>query len=540
MPRFLKRHFSRRRNDRLLYFFEDFALDTDRRELRRGSTLVAMSPQAFDFLTYLVCNRVRVVSRDDLISAIWDGRAVSESALSTCINAARSAIDDTGEGQRLIRTLPRKGVRFIGAVREEHNPEAVIAGTAAPELPAPTLPLPDRPSIAVLPFTNMSGEPEQDYFADGMAEEIITALSRCAWLFVIARNSSFIYKGRAVDVRQVGRELGVRYVLEGSVRRGGDRLRFTGQLIDATNGLHIWADRFEGDMGDVFGLQDQFTESVVGAIEPKVQLAEIERLKHRPTTNLDVYDLLLRAQQLEYQFTEESIAAAFRHLDQALLIDPSYAPAMALAALCYVDRWDQGWTKDPDREAKDGLRLASRAVEFGKDDGNVLWMAAVATLRLQMNAHRARELAYRSLELNPNSAVALSVAGRIEVSLGNAGKGLELLLRAERLSPRDPKSWFILGGGTASAYFAQGRFDEAASACKRALIMNPRYTLGLRTLAACLVKQARPDDAAEVMREVLNIEPHLTLTKLRARSMQIEENLWNDYAAALRLAGLPE
>jgi len=343
-----------------------------------------------------------------------------------------------------------------------------------------------------------------------------------------------------VDVRQVGRGLGVRYVLEGSVRRGGDRVRFTGQLIDATNGLHIWADRFEGHMGDVFGLQDQFTESVVGAIEPKLQLAEIERLKHKPATNLDAYDLLLRAQQLEHQFTEESIAAALRHLDQALLIDPTYAPAMALAAFCYAELWDQGWTKDPEREAKDGLRLASRAIEFGKDDGNVLWMAAFAILRLQMDAHRARELAYRSLELNPNSAIALSVAGRIVVTLGNASKGLEVLLRAERLCPRDPKAQFILAGGTAFAYFAQGRFDDAVSAVKRALILNPRYTLALHMLAACLVKQGRLGDAAEVVRENLSIEPHLTLMKLRARSMQIEETLWNDYAAALRLAGLPE
>jgi tetratricopeptide (TPR) repeat protein len=268
----------------------------------------------------------------------------------------------------------------------------------------------------------------------------------------------------------------------------------------------------------------------------KLQLAEIERLRHKPPTNLDAYDLLLRAQQLEYQFTEETIAAALRHLDQALLIDPSYAPAMALTALCYVDRWDQGGAR-AGSESRATPGLTRSGVRQRRRQS---WMAAVAILRLQMNAHRARELAYRSLELNPNSAVALSVAGRIEVSLGNAGKGLELLLRAERLSPRDPKGWFILGGGTAFAYFAQGRFDEAASASKRALIMNPRYTLGLRTLAACLVKQARPDDAAEVIREVLNIEPHLTLTKLRARSMQIEENLWNDYAAALRLAGLPE
>jgi len=290
----------------------------------------------------------------------------------------------------------------------------------------------------------------------------------------------------------------------------------------------------------VFGLQDLFTESVVAAIDPKLQLAEIERLKHKPATNLDAYDLLLRAQQLEYEFTEESLAEALRLLKQALAIDPSYASAMALAAYCHALRRLQGWTQDPEAEAKDGLRLASRAVELGKDDGNVFWMAAFAVVRLQMDAHRARELAHRSLQLNPNSAIALSIAGRIEASLGNTGKALELLLRAERLSPRDPRGWFIIGGGTAFVYFTEGRFDEAVSAAKRALIQNPRFTVALRVLAASLVKQGRLDDAAEVVREVLNIEPQLTLTKLRARSMYMEENSWNDYSAALRLAGLPE
>jgi TolB-like protein len=270
----------------LLYLFNGFALDTGRRELRRGPQLVAMAPQVFDLLEYLIRNRERVVSKDDLLASVWDGRIVSDSALSTRINAARSAINDTGEEQRLIRTLPRKGVRFIGVVREERKPVPVEEpeGAAAAELPSPALPLPDRPSIAILPFVNMSGDPEQDYFADGMAEEIITALSRCSWLFVIARNSSFTYKGKPVDVRQVGRELGVRYVLEGSVRRGGNRLRFTGQLIDAVSGGHIWADRFEGNIGNVFDLQDRFTESVVAAIEPKLQQAEIKVTTHPSAT----------------------------------------------------------------------------------------------------------------------------------------------------------------------------------------------------------------------------------------------------------------
>jgi TolB-like protein len=216
----------------LPYLFEDYSLDTDRRELRRGGSLVPVEPQVFDLLEYLIRNRERVVSRDDLVASVWQGRIVSESALSTRINALRAAIGDSGEAQRLIKTLPRKGIRFVGVVHEQLKPQAMTApGTGAEQA---ALTLPDKPSIAVLPFTNMDRDPEQEYFADGVAEEIVTALSRCNWLFVIARNSSFTYKGKAVDVRQVGRELGVRYVLEGSVRRSGNRLRFISQLIDAT------------------------------------------------------------------------------------------------------------------------------------------------------------------------------------------------------------------------------------------------------------------------------------------------------------------
>ncbi|MBV9117945.1 MAG: winged helix-turn-helix domain-containing protein, partial [Acetobacteraceae bacterium] len=242
----------------MLYRFENFVLDANRRELRQGDGLVAVEPQVFDLLEYLIRARDRVVSRDDLLSVVWRGRIVSEATLSSRVNSARAAIGDTGAEQRLIRTLPRKGVRFVGAVREiadspPEPAEATLEGVTARASD------PEGPSIAVLPFANMSGDPEQDYFADGMAEEIITALSRCSGLFVIARNSSFTYKGKSVDIRRVGRELGVGYALEGSVRRIGERLRISGRLIDATSGAHLWADRFEGDLRDVFELQDRIS-----------------------------------------------------------------------------------------------------------------------------------------------------------------------------------------------------------------------------------------------------------------------------------------
>jgi TolB-like protein len=528
---------------KLLFHFNDFTLDPDKRELRGGQHLVEVQPQVFDLLEYLIRNRERIVSKDDLLTAIWSGRTVSDSALNTRINAARSAIGDSGKEQRLIRTFPRKGVRFTAAVREEQrpaSPQPQQTGTSiAAEYRCPAVIHRDRPSIAVLPFANMSGDPEQDHFADGMSEEIITALSHCSRLFVTARNSSFTYKGRAVDVRQVGRELGVRYVLDGSVRREGDELRFTGQLVDATSGGHIWANRFEGRVGNAFELQDRFTESIVAAVEPKLQLAEIERVKHKPESDLDPYDLLLRAQQCEYEFRVDSHAAALRHLDHALVVDPSYAPAMALAAFCHAERRVQGWMIDPEAEVREGLRLASRAVEVGKDDANVFWMAAYAVLRLQMDAVRARELVRHSLDINPNSAIATAIAGELETLSGNSAKAVELISHAAQLSPRDPRDWFI-GLKTAWIHFVDGQFDQAVSAAKKVLNQNRRSSYALRFLAASLAKQGQRDHAAAALREVLSIEPHLTLTKLRPRLMFIEEKVWSDYSAALRLAGLPE
>jgi TolB-like protein/Flp pilus assembly protein TadD len=522
----------------LTYLFEDYSLDTERRELWRGSNLISLEPQVFDLLDYLIRNRERVVSKDDVFAAVWDKRIVSESALTSRMNAARIAIGDSGEAQRLIRTLRGKGFRFVGAVREEQRPDA--GPSAMPAAPrSPTLALPDRPSIAVLPFTNMSSDPEQDYFADGMAEEIITALSRCKWLFVIARNSSFTYRGKAVDVRQVGQELGVRYVLEGSVRRAGNRLRFTGQLIDAASGRHIWANRFDGEMSDVFDLQDRFTESVVAAIEPSLQLAEIERLKSKPAANLDAYDLLLRAQQLEYAYTEESLAAAASCLKEALAIDPEYAPALALAAYCYAERNIQGWAQDPEGEAAEGLRLASRALDFGRDDANVLWMAAYAIRRFAQDTRRARELAHRSLLLNPNSAIALAIAGWMEAMTANPEKALELLRRAQRLSPRDPRGWFM-AAAAGLAHFSQDRFEEAAAAARETLDQNPRFAQAKRMLAASLAQLGQRERAAEIVQEVLNMEPDLTLTRLRARLRGMDERIWSKWADGLRLAGLPE
>ena len=517
------------------FLFEDYALDTDLRELTRRAALISTGPQVFDTLVYLLQNRDRVVSKDDLLNAIWGRRVVSESTLASHINAVRKAVGDTGEEQRLVRTVPRKGFRFVGETKEVSSP----AVFAPPPLLSQALALPDKPSVAVLRFQNISGDPNQEYFADGMAEEILTALSHCKSLFVIARNSSFTYKSKAHEARRVGRELGVRYLLEGSVRRSGDQLRFTAQLVDATSGANIWANRFDGAITDVFKLQDDIAASVAATIEPNIQLAEIARMKRKPATSLDAYDLLLRAQQLEYEFTRESFDAALRCLEQALVIDPNYAQAMALAAYCYAERSQQDWLTDRPRETAEGIRLAARAVDLEKNDANVLWMAAYAARQLSMDGQLAKELAYRSLQLNPNSAMALAMTGWVEAILNEPAVALEHLRRAARLSPRDPRTWFITTG-IGTAHSIAGDHHEAIVWLRRALAQNPRSTPARRILAASLASVGQTDQARETLQELLKVEPHLTISTLKIRMRMLHESVWNNYAAALRLAGLPE
>ena len=365
------------------FLFEDYVLDLDRRELTRGSTAIAIGPQVFDLLVYLVQNREHVVSKDNLLDAVWGGRIVSESTLTSHINAVRKAIGDSGEEQRLVRTIARKGFRFVGEVREADASDGINSPKPEPAAPdeatAPARALPDKPSIAVLAFQNLSGDPEQEYFADGMVEDIITALSRIRWLFVIARNSSFTYKGRAVDVKQISRELGVRYVLEGSVRKAANRVRITGQLIDAAAGTHLWAERFEGSLDDIFELQDQVAASVVGAIAPQLERAEIERAKRKPTENLGAYDYYLRGMADLQRGTREAIDEALPLFEKAIELDPDFASAYGTAAWCHLWRKVNGWMIDPS-----GRRPRARA-----------WLAGPSNSGATMRS-RCREAAMRS------------------------------------------------------------------------------------------------------------------------------------------------
>jgi TolB-like protein len=402
----------------LRYFFGNFALDTDRRELRRGADMVLTSPQVFDLLEYLIRNRERVVSKDDLVSAIWKGRIVSDAALTTRLNAARSVIGDSGEEQRLIKTLPRRGFRFVGAVHETNqcSGPATLADSRV-ELSEPVLVLPDKPSIAVLPFENMSGDPDQEYFADGMVEEITTALSRFKWLFVIARNSSFTFKGKAVDIKEVGRRLGVRYVLEGSVRKASGKVRIAGQLIDAVTGAHIWADRFERDLTDVFALQDEVTVAVVSAIHPKLLQTEIAISTRRRPENLTAYDYYLRALQPFYLATPEGLAEAIRLAHRALELDPRFGDVAALAGACHVQKVIWGYAEDPQFDRKEAVRLSRLALSVDDDDPNTLASAAVISAFMVGDSEREIEMADRAVARSTPIHLAHGAAEAMSIEL---------------------------------------------------------------------------------------------------------------------------
>jgi TolB-like protein len=534
------------------FLFEDIALDTDRRELKRGSELISIGPQVFDLLVYLVKNRERVVSKDDLLEAVWGGRIVSESTLTSHINAVRKAVGDSGEQQTLIRTIVRKGFRFVGKVRE-----AQASGDGAPSTPPvekpgeqkiknvgagkprPALALPDKPSIAVLPFQNLTSDPEQEYFADGMVEDIIMALSRIHWLFVIARNSSFTYKGGAVDVRRVSRELGVRYVLEGSVRKAANRVRIAGQLVDASSGAHLWADRFDGMLDDIFDLQDQVTARVVGAIAPKLEQAEIKRAKRKPTESLDAYDNFLRGMASVHRDTNEANSEALRLFYRAIELDLEFASAYGMAAYCYVWRKNNGWMTNSVQETSETSRLVWRAVELGSDNAVALSRGGHALGYVVGDLEGGAALIDHALVLNPNLAAGWYASGVLRDYLGETDTAIEHLAHAMRLSPLDPEI-SRMQAVTAFAHFLAGRHDEASLWAQKALSERPNYLTALRVASASHALAGRLEDARQAMKHVRQIDPTLRVSNLKDRTPLRRPDDFARYADGLRRAGLPE
>jgi TolB-like protein len=526
-------------NGSLRYLFEEYALDTDRRELHRGTDVVSVAPQAFDLLDYLIRNRERVVSKDDLINAIWNGRIVSDAALTTRLNVARSAIGDSGEEQRLIKTLPRKGFRFVGQVREAQGPTHSNVADHRVEQPKPALTLPDKPSIAVLPFANLSSDPEQEYFADGVVEDITMALSRFRWLFVIARNSSFTYKGRAVDVKQAGRELGVRYVLEGSVRKAGNRIRIAGQLIDAETGAHLWADRFDGALEDMFHLQDQVTASVVSAIEPKMQRAEIERARRKPTENLNAHDYYLRGLAKVRRWTKDANSEALHLFCKAIDLDPGLASAYGMAAWCYSQRRAHGWINGRVQESAEATRLARKAVHLGADDPVALCMGGYALALITHEFDDATAFMDRGLAVNPNFAIGWMLSAWLRVWRSEPDLALDKVAHAIRLSPLDP---YVSGmyGATAYAHFLTSSYDMASSWAEKAMRDNPTFLQAICMTAASNALAGRREPARSAMARALECNPDLRISNLRDLAPFRRAEDLATFAKGLREAGLPE
>jgi adenylate cyclase len=515
--------------------FDDHRLDPARRELSRNGTSVKIEPRVFDLLLHLIENRHRVVSKEDIIAQVWSGRIVSDSALTRAINAARGAIGDDGKAQRLIQTRSRHGYRFVGSVSLQTGAEPSLGfGGVAGSPHAPTFSLPDRPSIAVLPFHDMGNTSGQEYFADGLVEDIITALSRFKSLFVIARNSSFTYKGRAIDIRQVGRELGVRYVLEGSVRRAGDRMRINAQLIDAISGGHVWAEWYERPLGDVFAVQDEITASVAGLIEPALAEAEQQRALRKPPNRLDAWEAYQRGLWHFHRYEPEENQAALSFFRQAIALDPNFAPGHYGYALAL--QWDVWHFSDRPFEEVQGTPRQEALVAVSLDDRDAMAHAVLAHMLLWGSEWEAAIAEARTaVALNPNSAFVISMLGCVLGFGGYRDEALDRLRQAMRASPHDPLTW-LWAQWIATVQFTAKRFDAALESLHGVVRLRPGFAPALELMAACLAYLGRLDEA----RGILDRIPAHFSGRLRRHEQRLPWMRPEDYATrleGLRLAG---
>ncbi|HZP19514.1 MAG TPA: adenylate/guanylate cyclase domain-containing protein [Bauldia sp.] len=434
-------------------------------------------------------------------------------------------------GERALKNV----LRPVSVFRVEWDGDGVAPGLRS-RPPA----LPDRPSIAVLPFRNLSEDAAQEYFADGMVEEITTALSRMRGLFVIARSSSFTYKGREIDVKQVGREMGVRYVLEGSVRKAGDRLRITGQLLDTATGAHLWADRFDGTLEDIFTLQDQVASSVIGAIAPKLEQAEIERSRRKPTESLDAYDYFLRGMAAFYLWTKEGNDEALALFRKAAELDPKFATAFGMAARCYGQRKARGWMADRAAETVEAVRLARRAAELGKDDAVALYSAGVILIWVGGDFDTGDALIEQALVLNPNLAWAWLYSGWVKVAFGEPELAIDRERRAMRLSPHDPLT-FIMQSAVAAAHFLAGRYAEALCWAELSMREQPHYILSASVAAAAAAMTGNQTAAAKAIARLREVDADLRLSNWTEHLTPLRKPEHAErWVAALRKAGLPE
>jgi TolB-like protein len=546
---------SSQRDEALDFRFDEFEIDLGQQELRRKGQVVPIEPQVFGLLVYLVRNSNRVVLKEELIEAVWQGRAISEAALSSCVSAARRAIGDSGKDQRRIRTASKRGFRFVGTLDDvavvqtpptdsatsENQNLSAAASVAFVQSPMGTQPLalPDKPSIAVLPFQNMSGDPEQEYFADGLTEDIITGLSRQSWFFVIARNSSFTYKGEAVDVRKVASQLGVRYVLEGSVRKAADRVRVTGQLIDAAHGIHLWADKYDRELEDIFKVQDEITNRVIGAVLPQILAAETARIRRTPPQSFDAWDLVMQALPYMWRVSAEDQRRAQEFLRQAIGLDSEYAHAHALLGWTYVSLFNLD-ARAPISEFTDrALEAGTRAVALDSEEP---WGHLV--LGLGHSRRRRPELAVshlaRPVELNPNFALGYAGLGYAQACGGEPERGLQSLEQAQRLSPRDPFLAIYAPTVKYMALFALGCYEDAIAVCRATAALHPHHVGSWRLMTVSLALLGRIDEAKQALAHTLNLQPDLSLNHVEKNTVFADPTDRSRFLLGLQKAGLKD
>ncbi len=516
--------------------FANHSLDTDRRELSRGSERIAVEPQVFDLLTYLVQNRDRVVSKEDLFASVWAGRIVSDSTLTSRINAARKAVGDSGADQKLIRTIARKGFRFVATVSSGSNDiEPAPAVRQSADESRERLPLPDRPAIAVLPFVNMSDDPAQEYFSDGISEDIITALSKLRWFFVIARNSSFIYKGKAVHMKQIAEELGVGYVVEGSVRKAGDRVRITAQLNDAATGRHLWAERYDRAIADVFAVQDEITEAIVAAIEPQLYAAENFHAQRKPPDSMDAWDLVMRALSHYWRVTRQDNMVAQALLEKAISIDPNYGQALGALATSHTFSTHMGWA-DMATAGPIAERAALAAIRADSEDP---WAHHALGYVYLFNRRFDDSLAEfeLALRLNPNCALALGYYGVTMAYCGRWEEGDLAARRALRLSPRDPFSATYYGIAAYSQFVGRN-YEEAIRLAREAIRQRGDFVGGHRVLTAAAGMAGQRDFATAGLQELRRVQPNISLAWVASEMPFKLDSDREHYLEGFRRAGL--
>jgi TolB-like protein len=509
----------------LIFRFDEYALDTDGYILAKEGEPVPLEPQVFGLLQFLVQNRDRVVSKDDLIEHVWDGRIVSDAAITSAVNLARRAVDDDGKTQAVIKTFPRRGFRFVAAIAEDSN----VVGAPAPVSSV------DKPSIAVLPFENLSADPEQEYFSDGVAEDIISALSHMRQFFVVARNSSFFYKGQSPDIRKVAEELGARYVLEGSIRKAGNKVRISAQLIDGETGNHLWAQKYDRELEDIFAVQDEITLSVVGAIEPELTRSEIERARRKPANDLGAWELYQRGLWHYFRITKDDYEKAIELFSKAIELDPNFIYPHVGLAECYSWGMYYGFI-EYDREY--GRTLARRAVELAPEVAQA--HVTLGFSHYHDKDHVAAIAEYNvAIQLNPSAAQTYGWLGFSQSLSGSPEDGLENLRLAIKLSPRDTLAAVFFSGMAITLIFLE-RHEESVEWAQKTL-QHPHFPWQVRAhLTSALAHLGRDREAKSSLAGLLGFNPDISISAVKQMFATTDGPHRDHYLDGLRKAGLPE